>query len=156
MTLSKILQEQVEALPKEQLADIEHQRWSDWQEYCNEVLREQVPKLGLEEVLKRWDRQVATPYSELLEREKDSDREQVDRYLPVIKFHLTQSYIAALEGVREFVGKEDLPEEMKYKGENNPQAEHHRMIAANAYLQAKSDLIQYIDSEITKCKESKE
>jgi hypothetical protein len=63
----------------EELADIEHQRWSDWQAYCHKVLRENCPSPELEEVLKRWDRQIATPYKDLSEKEKDSDREQVMR-----------------------------------------------------------------------------
>lgn len=68
----------------EELAAIEHQRWSDWQSWCHKVLRENCPSEELEKVLERWDRQIATPYSELSEAEKESDREQVRRYLPTI------------------------------------------------------------------------
>ena len=57
----------------EKLADIEHQRWADWQEWCHKVLRENIEELGLEKILERWDRQIATPYSELSEEEKQSD-----------------------------------------------------------------------------------
>ncbi|MFC8731183.1 hypothetical protein ACFT5B_01820 [Luteimicrobium sp. NPDC057192] len=32
----------------------------------------------------RWAAQVETPYAELSEQEKDSDREQVRQYLPLI------------------------------------------------------------------------
>lgn len=69
---------------KETLAKIEHQRWSDWQSWCHKVLRENCPSKKLEKVLKRWDKQIATPYSELSEKEKDSDRKQVDRYWELI------------------------------------------------------------------------
>jgi hypothetical protein len=36
------------------------------------------------ELVDRWERQSETPYSDLAEKEKQSDREQVDRYLPTI------------------------------------------------------------------------
>lgn len=69
----------------EQLADIEHQRWSDWQKWCHKVLREECGSPELEKVLERWDKQIETEYKDLSEKEKDSDRVQVDRYFPVIK-----------------------------------------------------------------------
>jgi len=69
----------------EKLADIEHQRWVDWQQYCHKVLRENIATLGLEAVLERWERQIATPYAQLSETEKQSDRDQVDRYWPLIQ-----------------------------------------------------------------------
>jgi hypothetical protein len=33
----------------------------------------------------RWEQQMATPYADLSEPEKESDREQVRLYLPVIE-----------------------------------------------------------------------
>ena len=68
----------------EKLAEIEHQRWSDWQSWCHKILRENCPSPELEKVLERWDKQIATPYSELSEQEKDSDRDQVMRYWDLI------------------------------------------------------------------------
>ena len=64
----------------EQLALIEHTRWADWQIWCHEVLRLNCTSNRLEKVLKRWDRQIATKYKDLSEKEKDSDREQVMKY----------------------------------------------------------------------------
>lgn len=69
----------------EKLADIEHQRWGDWQEWCHKILRENCPSSELEKVLERWDKQINTKYKDLLEKEKDSDREQVMRYWELIK-----------------------------------------------------------------------
>jgi hypothetical protein len=70
----------------EKLADIEHQRWADWQRYCNQILRARATdERTLEERLQYWDKQINTPYAMLSEREKESDREQVRRYLPIIQ-----------------------------------------------------------------------
>ena len=70
----------------EKLAEIEHIRWSDWQKYCHQVLRKNlIDNPLLEAVLSRWDKQIATPYSELSETEKQSDRNEVERYLPIIR-----------------------------------------------------------------------
>ena len=78
---------------KEQLADIEHQRWADWQKYLHSkmssVIHPEVNnyegKFLSDEDFEHWERQIATDYKDLSEKEKDSDREQVDRYLPLIK-----------------------------------------------------------------------
>lgn len=69
----------------ERLADIEHQRWADWQRWCHTILRDNNPSPEQGDILERWDRQIETPYSELSEKEKQSDREQVMRYLPIIE-----------------------------------------------------------------------
>jgi hypothetical protein len=34
--------------------------------------------------VKHWEKQIETPYSELTNEEKESDREQVRTYLPLI------------------------------------------------------------------------
>jgi predicted house-cleaning noncanonical NTP pyrophosphatase (MazG superfamily) len=82
----------------EQLADIEHKRWSDWQAYLHSRLYEiddsrvsynNHLKILPTELYQRWERQIATPYSNLSEAEKEIDREQVRPYLNVIKAALT-------------------------------------------------------------------
>ena len=40
------------------------------------------------DLVKQWERQLSTPYSELSDKEKESDREQVMKYLPVIAAEL--------------------------------------------------------------------
>lgn len=69
------------------LASIEHERWAHWQRYVHE----RCTPVGQEgdlvipgELVKRWVREMNTPYSELPEEQKESDREQVRKYLPVI------------------------------------------------------------------------
>jgi hypothetical protein len=70
----------------EQLAAIEHERWADWQRYMHSLCTRNddgtltIPAQSVE----NWERQIATPYADLSEREKDSDREQVDRYWHLI------------------------------------------------------------------------
>jgi hypothetical protein len=71
----------------EKLADIEHQRWADWQKYCHSKMTpsadEGIWLIG-EKFLKRWDKQINTKYKDLTEKEKDSDRDQVMRYWKLI------------------------------------------------------------------------
>lgn len=124
---------------REKLADIEHQRWSDWQKYlhskcftadhntdglvcwCNPQI-EMMPNLNNvilhkehlvipEESVKHWERQINTPYAELSEVEKDSDRKQVDRYIDLIKTFFHQKYAELLESVipEEYSVLPDLP-----------------------------------------------
>ncbi len=70
----------------EHLAEIEHTRWADWQRYLHGLCVTN-PDGSLTIPVDRvrwWERQIATPYADLSEQEKDSDREQVDRYWPLI------------------------------------------------------------------------
>ena len=67
-------------------ADLEHKRWAGWQSFLfsksewteNGYL---IPK----ELCFRWQRQIDTPYSKLSEEEKESDRLEVRKYLPLIR-----------------------------------------------------------------------
>lgn len=70
----------------DKLADIEHQRWSHWQRYLHSKCdRAQDGSLVIPaHLVDRWESQMNTPYSALSEEEKESDREQVRRYLPII------------------------------------------------------------------------
>ena len=80
--LQKVLGELLEPL-----ATIEHERWSHWQRYLHGKCIPQGSDGALlipAELVKRWERQLNTPYSELTEKEKESDREQVRAYLPLI------------------------------------------------------------------------
>jgi hypothetical protein len=70
----------------ETLAALEHERWSHWQRYLHSQCRRTddgsltIPA----ELVSRWAQQMSTPYAQLSESEKESDREQVRRYLPAI------------------------------------------------------------------------
>lgn len=68
------------------LAAVEHERWSHWQRYMHSKgVRQADGSLILpSELVERWERQAATNYHSLSETEQESDREQVNRYLPLI------------------------------------------------------------------------
>lgn len=71
----------------ELLAAAEHERWAHWQRYVHENC---VPSpdgsLTIPaNLVRQWTDQMNTPYSDLTEAEKDSDRDQVERYLPLIE-----------------------------------------------------------------------
>jgi hypothetical protein len=70
----------------ERLAEIEHERWAHWQKYVHDQCerREDGSMVIPAELAARWQAQIETPYADLSEQEKDSDREQVQRYLPTI------------------------------------------------------------------------
>jgi len=88
---------------REQLAAIEHQRWADWQQYMHSLCTVTADGLAIPAKLaERWERQIGTPYANLTEVEKDSDREQVDRYWPVVAAQVSalQADVARLERER--------------------------------------------------------
>jgi hypothetical protein len=71
----------------ESLASIEHERWAHWQRYVHSKgVRQPDGSLVIPvELVERWEKQIATKYADLDDKEKESDREQVRRYLPVIE-----------------------------------------------------------------------
>lgn len=95
----------------ERLADAEHASWSRWMDYlfsrCGDVIG------GLNggaliipaDSVHHWRRQAATPYADLTEREKESDRREVSCILPAIREYTESELsalrerVAALEGV---------------------------------------------------------
>lgn len=74
------------------LAAIEHQRWGHWQAYVHKQCEPQDDgslKIPAELAL-RWARQIGTEFVDLTEDEKQSDREQVLKYLPTISSALLE------------------------------------------------------------------
>jgi hypothetical protein len=70
----------------EELASVEHERWSHWQRYLHEqcVTGPDGSLTIPADLVRHWAKQMNTSYTQLSEEEKDSDREQVQRYLPII------------------------------------------------------------------------
>jgi hypothetical protein len=70
----------------EQLAAVEHERWSHWQRYLHSKgIRQPDGSLLLPaNLVARWEKQIDTKYTALTDKERESDREQVRKYLPLI------------------------------------------------------------------------
>lgn len=77
-------------------ADLEHERWSKWQSYffskCQVKPQSQVNGMDdryvylalPKDLYDRWNRQMNTLYPELSEQERESDRIEVRKYLPLV------------------------------------------------------------------------
>ena len=78
---------------REKIAEMAHLVWIDWTEYMLNNINE--------ENMDRWERQCKTPYSELSEKEKESDRKIADRYLGF----LTEALKAQEKEVLEITGE---------------------------------------------------
>lgn len=69
-------------------ADLEHEIWSSWMQYMftkgtfNPDGTWTMPAWAVE----RWTKQMRTIYYELSDKEKDSDREQVQKHIDLIRF----------------------------------------------------------------------
>ena len=76
----------------EQLAAVEHERWSHWQRYVHsKCIRQPDGSLLLPaNLVARWEKQIDTKYAELDDQERESDREQVRKYLPPIASALAE------------------------------------------------------------------
>ena len=74
------------------LAAIEHERWSHWQRYLHSKATKQLDGSLLisADLVAQWTLQIETPFERLSEKEKNSDRDQVQKYLPIIKAALTK------------------------------------------------------------------
>lgn len=74
---------------RETLAKAAHESWSGWMRYLFEHDETKyLPSGGLvieNELNSRWKRQMNTPYEELSEEEKESDRKEADRYLSIFR-----------------------------------------------------------------------
>lgn len=110
-------QSTVEERLLEQLASIEHDRWAHWQKYMHSKImpseHDGIWQIG-EEHLNHWNRQIATPYSELTEAEKESDRNEVRKYLRILLSELQLAEQKAREEINNLKGTiADLEEELE-------------------------------------------
>ena len=76
----------------ERLAAVEHERWSHWQRYLHgKCVRQPDGSLLIPaELVARWEKQIHSKYAELSDQERESDREQVRKYIPLIASALSQ------------------------------------------------------------------
>jgi hypothetical protein len=71
----------------EELSALEHQRWAHWQKYVHDKGKRQSDGSIVlpPDLVARWERQINTQYADLTTEEKDSDREQVKKYRPLLE-----------------------------------------------------------------------
>lgn len=72
---------------REALAALEHARWGHWMDYqfsCGTFNADGSWTMPAAKVA-RWQRQAATPYADLSEGEKDSDRAEADQTLQILR-----------------------------------------------------------------------
>lgn len=77
----------------ETLAEYAHGAWSGWMRY---MFSKGYPGMGYSWVIPsalkaRWHRQMNTPYADLPEDEKESDRQEADKILAIVERHATVS-----------------------------------------------------------------
>ena len=74
------------------LAAIEHERWAHWQQYVHsKCLRNFDGTLTIPaHLVKRWERQIHTPYERLSPTEQQADMDQVMKYFPTVQNFFTQ------------------------------------------------------------------
>ena len=83
-------------------SDLEHERWYKWQKYLHSLCVKNedgtltIPK----ERVERWERQIATSYSELSEQEKEYDRVEVRKYLPMVESLLEKQKKELMESIK--------------------------------------------------------
>ena len=126
----------------EKLAAIEHERWADWQRYVHSKMTPSADDgiwLIGEAFIDRWERQIRTPYAELTEEEKESDRNQVRRYWDLITVPNERNEESAVksEFIRDMTSVVPRPKsEVRRRLEEILQAERTRIIKALEGLRA--------------------
>lgn len=74
---------------REQLAALCHEQWSGWMKYQFDRMifaadADSIPRLMTADDFYRWRLQARTPYVDLTESEKESDRKEADRFLAIL------------------------------------------------------------------------
>ena len=75
---------------REELANLAHERWSHWMRYMFQQGRRNPDGTWMMPADKaaRWTRQMVTPYADLPESEKDSDRIEAEKIFEIIRPYL--------------------------------------------------------------------
>lgn len=81
---------------REGLARYAHEAWSGWMKYLFSKCETRITYFSSEEVktipawaVERWSRQMLTPYADLPEQEKESDRQEADRMIAIMRLRET-------------------------------------------------------------------
>lgn len=72
---------------REKLAELAHAQWAGWTEYLfsKGTFNKDGTWIMPAWAVKRWKRQMETPYAELSESERDNDRKEADKFIAVIE-----------------------------------------------------------------------
>jgi hypothetical protein len=109
----------------EALADKEHASWARWMAYlfanCLDVGDYDVAGYQSyvipRELVARWKRQIVTPYTDLSEREKQSDRDEVAHILPIVEEYSSQEALSkGVMTTNEVRSMKGLPTLVTYRG----------------------------------------
>lgn len=75
---------------REKLSAFQHDIWAHWMEHLFSMSQESSDGEFIisKKYAERWKRQLRTAYENLSEGEKESDREQADKVLALLKEHL--------------------------------------------------------------------
>lgn len=94
---------------REELAYVSHEIWSHWVRYqfkCGTYNDDGSFTIPADKVA-RWSRQIETPYTQLSEAEKESDRHQADKILAVIDYELRTILNSEIESLGQKVEKQN-------------------------------------------------
>ena len=77
---------------REKLADLCHRQWCGWMEYLFSKCIEETGQFDKNTgnlvipawAVERWKRQMNTPYQDLSEKERESDRKEADRFISLL------------------------------------------------------------------------
>ena len=125
---------------REKLAALEHEQWAHWTAYMLEKLFPQLfdgsQAVYPSEDVKRWMVQIKTPYAELSEKEKDSDRVWADKVLGLFTVGHT-SFTVTLEKGSPCLCGADLPWHLGLRDLSF----NHECVCGRTWLQHKGSLV---------------
>lgn len=124
----------------EHLADAEHASWARWMAYlfskCNagEHLPNEYPEMTVPSALvSRWHTQAVTPYADLSEQEKQSDRDEVAHILPFIQRYAAEQ---ANDVAQHFLDMPALPKDSEHpEHPEHPAHPHHHRHLKRAFVE---------------------
>ncbi len=71
---------------RDKIGALTHEQWSGWMKYLFSKCHKIGDKIIIPDwAIKRWNRQIDTPYFELTEEEKESDRIEADKFIEALK-----------------------------------------------------------------------
>ena len=113
----------------ELLAEKEHASWARWMKYLFDMCESchyvdgdgfdvYLDKVIPAELVAHWQRQIDTPYADLSEQEKQSDRDEVTHILPIIDEYTKAENVAAFITILTKAAKEFSESQTPLQGES--------------------------------------